>query len=458
MTSTKTHLPSAPGPRGHLLVGHIPEFRNDILDTVYQAWRQYGDVVKFQLANLPIHVVSHPDHAQSVLVQEKQTFVKLYDPDHPVGLQLVLGQGLVTNSDTESWLMQRRMMQPMFHRKHIATMGAKMNTAGERLLERWSSEFTPQSVVNMSEEMMRVTLDIINQTMFSADVLDSAGVIGPAVSVAAEVSFKRAQNPLSLPLQLPTPQNRRFKEALKSVDNVLNAIISERRTSGERRGDLLDMLLDAQDADTGERMNDRQIRDEVATIFGAGHETTANALTWSWYLLSQHPEVQQQMQAEIDSVLQGRTPTMEDLPNLPLVRYVFDEAMRLFPPAPLVPRQVAHDTELGGYALPKGSRIFVSIYNIHRHPEFWERPEQFDPWRFDPANAEKRHRLAFMPFGAGPRMCIGNNFALTEGPLLLAIIAQKYSVTLAQGHTVKPEVAITMRPHGGMPMQLHPRA
>ncbi len=447
----------APRPPGHWLLGHIPAFRKDILGTVAQATAKYGDVVRFRLGPLIVHLVAHPDLAQEVLVQHKHNFPTISSIDKPRGLQLLLGQGLLTNGDHESWLSQRRMMQPMFHRQRIATMVTKMTTAGERLLNRWQQRYPPGTTVNVAEEMMRVTLDIINQTMFSTDVMDHAGEVGEALTVGIRFSFRQNQNPLSLPLSWPTPENQQFKAARATLDRVIYGIIAARRASGESHGDLLDMLLEARDEDTGAAMSDQQLRDEVLTIFGAGHETTANALAWTWYLLAQNPRAAQLLRAELDQVLNGRVPTMADLPNLPYTQAVFDEAMRLYPPAPLLLRNVTQDTTLGGYHVPAQSRLMISIYSIHRHPDFWEQPTTFMPERFLPDQKQGRHRMAYMPFGGGPHMCIGNNFALIEGQLLLALIAQRYDLQLVAERPVEPEVAITMRPRTGLWMRLQPR-
>lgn len=443
----------APGPRGDWLVGNMRDFRRDSLGTIAQAFASYGEIVKFKIGPRTLHMLAHPELAQEVLVERGNDFVKM--PTNQ-GLGLMLGNGLVTNSDHDSWLTQRRMIQPMFHRQRLVAMGDKMVAAGERMLERWQT-WPAGEVVNIAEEMMQVTLDIITQTMFSADVLSEAGKVGPAVSLSAHFVSQRGVSPIQLPLSWPTRSNRVFRQAMQTLDEIVYRMINQRRAEGTTHGDLLDMLLEARDADNGERMSDQQLRDEVLTIFAAGHETTANALSWAWYALAQHPEILARLQAELDSVLQGRTPTIADLPNLPYTQQVFNEVLRLYPSVPTVPRLVKHATMLRGYALPAESLVLISIYNIHRHPEFWPDPKSFNPDRWAGDDHKRQHRLAFMPFGAGPRLCIGNNLALMEGQLLLTMVAQYADLRLVPGQKVTPEVAVTMRPKNGLKMTIHPR-
>lgn len=457
--SNKNHqIHVAPGPKGHFLIGHIPEFKKDILGTIEAARKTHGDLLRFKLGPKTAYVITSPELAQEVLVKQKDIYPKLgMNVKKPVGLQLLLGYGLLTNPDADSWLSQRRMMQPTFHRHHIATMSDKIVAAGQRMLQRWAKRYSPGAVVKVDQEMMTVTLDIINRTMFSTDVTNQAEAIRQALGTGLQFIFQRTQNPFSPPLTWPTPGNRAFKAARQTIDQVIYGIIDRRLETEERYGDLLDMLIEARDADTGEGMSREQLRDEVATIFAAGHETTANALTWTWYLLSQHPLVLQRLQEEVDLVLGDRPPTIDDLPDLPYTAATFDEALRLRHPAPLLPRRVDQDTTLNGYAIPAGSTIFVSIYSIHRHPAHWEEPEMFKPERFLTRGEEKQHRLAFMPFGAGQRMCIGNNFALIEGQLLLALMAQQVELRLVPDHPVEDEVSVTLHPRHGLNMTLHPR-
>ena len=449
----------APGPKGNFLLGNILGIRGrEVTEVMHADWQIYGDIVRYRLGPADVYIVSSPELAEDVLVFQKNAIGKLYRDGKAVGLKLALGDGLLTNGVHESWLVQRRMMQPMFHRRSIATMTDKMVAAGERMLARWDEQFTPDQSVNVFEEMMHVTLDIVNRTMFSADVTANVDQVGPAVTTAAHFTFNHQRSVIKLPLSWPLRRNQEFKSAMDTLDTLVYGLIQQRRSSGERHDDLLDMLLEARDEDTGEGMNDQQLRDEVITIFAAGHETTANALTWTWYLLTQHPDVLGKLQSEVDTVLAGRTPTMDDLANLPYTEAVLKESLRLYPPAPLVPRMVYEEgTQLAGYDLPLRSRVVLSVYNIHRHPDHWDDPDTFKPERFLDNNLDGQHKLAFMPFGGGPRLCIGNHFALMEGHLLLAMMAQCYTMQLIPGHSVEPHTAVTMRPKYGMMAQLERR-
>lgn len=448
----------APGPKGHVFLGSIPELKKDTLSLLEEGRKAYGDLVRFRLGPKALYVVYSPELAEDILVKQKEVYLKVgMHARKPVGLQLLFGNGLLTNRDAESWLIQRRLMQPMYHRQSISAMSDKMVAAGQRMLTRWHETHAPGDTVDVSREMMQVTLDIISQTMFSMDVVDQAAVIGDAVSTGIAFIFGRTQNPLSLPLSFPTPGNLSFKRARQALDRVVYAMIDARLETGEQHGDLLDMLISARDADTGEGMSREQLRDEVATVFLAGHETTANGLTWAWYLLSQKPDALSALQHEVDTVLHGRSPTIDDLKNLPYTVAVFDEALRLRPPAAILPRRTARNTVLGGYDLVADSQVMVNIYGIHHHPAIWQEPEAFKPERFLPEVSLDRHKLAYMPFGAGQRKCIGYHFALVEAQLLLALIVQHYELHLVPGYPVEEEVGITLRPRYGMHMTLHPR-
>jgi len=449
-----TSAPTAPGPRGHFLLGSILDFKRDILQAMAQGWQTYGDLVRYQLGPVRVHGVSHPALAQAVFIEGKEFFGKL-GPDNP--LRLVLGDGLLTSSDNESWLRHRRMMQPIFHRSRIAHLFEGMFSCADAMLTRWQSQLQPGATFDVHQEMMRVTLDIVSQTLFSTNILNDLDKIGPeTVNFTIDYAFQRLQNPFSPPTRWPTPRNRRFQQTMRDLDALLYRIIAARRGSAPQ-ADLLDMLLAARDEESGQGMNDKEMRDEVITILAAGHETTAITLTWTWYLLSQHPHILRQMQAEIDTVLAGRKPTLADLASLPYTLQVFEESMRLYPSAPIIPRLTTAATTLGGYALPAGSRVLVNVYNIHHHPAFWDEPERFDPDRFAPAHKQQQHRFAYLPFGAGPHLCIGNHFALMEAHLLLILIAQQYELRHALGHRVVNHATITLRPRYGMLMTVHPR-
>lgn len=442
-------------PSGRWFVGHLWEFKQRPLD-IMAAWRrQHGDLVRFRLGTRSCYLLSHPDLAEEALLHRPDDFGKIYDPGKPTGLGLVLGNGLLT-SEGSLWKKNRRLIQPVFQRQRVTTMAREIATVGKELLQRWDAEDRPQSM-DVAVEMMKATLDVITRTMFSTSLLHEVGRLAPALDTLLRYAFQSFHNPLRLPLWVPTPGNRSFQEAKTLVDRLIYGLISERRHSGNRHGDLLDHLLHAVDEETGSGLSDEQLRDELLTIAAAGHETTANALSWTWYLLAHHRDVRAKLYGELAEVLQDRAPTVEDVPRLRYTRSIFEEALRLYPPAPALQRKSLHDTSLGGCPIKGGSLVIISLWNIHRHVDFWTEPEAFRPERFMRGADATGHRLAWMPFGAGHRTCIGNHFAMIEGPLLLALIAQRYELDLAPGYDVEPEVAVTVRPKYGLKMMVRKR-
>lgn len=453
---------SAPEVRGLPGLGSVIDFRRDILAAMQEGWQARGDLARYRLGPVHVHGVSSPELAGQVLT-DSAAYGKL-GSDNP--LRLVLGEGLLTSDDHESWMRNRRMMQPLYTKQAIARMFTTMSEAVEDQLAHMDATFRNGEAVDMHSELMRVTLDIVSRCMFSTDISQNLGAIGPdAVDVAINYAFDRLQNPFSPPTHWPTPRNNRFRQTMAEIDEMVFRIIRERRAEPpeRRRGDLLDMLLDARDEDTGEGMSDQQLRDEVLTTFAAGHETTAVTLSWTLYLLSQNRQVLARAQQEVDAALGGRMPVKDDLPAMPYALQVFEESLRLYPSAPIVPRLALKDTELGGYRVPRGARILVNLYNIHRHPAHWPDAEVFDPDRFRPvpaANGEgsdKRHRFAYLPFGAGPHLCIGKHFALLEAHLLLAALLQRYEFRHVPSHRVVNHATITLRPRFGMVMTMHER-
>jgi cytochrome P450 len=440
--------------RGLPVLGSIPSFRRDILAAMMAGFQNQGDLVSYRLGPVVVYGVSSPELAAEVLTDSAR-FGKLGE-DNP--LRLVLGTGLLTSSDHESWLRNRRMMQPVYARANLTGMYATMVASTDNWMAHLADTYRPGAQLDLHSELMRVTLDIVSRCMFSTNVLDELTTIGPrAVDIAINFAFNRLQNPFSPPLGWPTPANRRFRQVMTAIDGLMYRLINERRAGGAAHHDLLEMLLACRDEDTGAGMTDTELRDEVITTFAAGHETTAITLTWAVYLLSQNPKVRRRLQDEVDTVLAGRTPALADLPRLPYTAQVFAEAMRLYPSAPIVPRLTQRDTEVGGRALPGGSRVLVNLYNIHRHPQHWPDAERFDPDRFAPQTQKDRHRFAYLPFGGGPHLCIGKHFALMEANLLLAALTQKYEFRHLPSHPVVNHATITLRPKFGMVMTMHPR-
>jgi cytochrome P450 len=420
-------------------------FRHDPLQFLLQLSQECGDVSQWRLFAWPVYHVNHPDYVRHILQGNHANYNKdliLYKIATPL-----LGQGLLT-SDGDFWLRQRRLIQPAFHRQKIIGFARLMTDATVALLEQWDSVASTEPV-DLAQEMMHLTLRIVAQALFGSDVSQDA----PAFAEAFNKSNVFLGNYLSFPfppLQVPTPRHRRFHADLKVLDDVVYQIIRERRQTGEDKGDLLSMLLSAVDEETSEGMNDLHLHDEVLTLLLAGNETTAMALAWTWYLLAQHPEAEEKLHAELAKTLGGRIPTVEDVPNLPYTQMVLEEAMRLYPPAWFLMRKAINEDTIGDYPIPANAFISYSAYTLHRHPDFWDNPERFDPERFSPEQVAARPRFAYLPFGAGPRLCIGNNFAMLEGQLILATVAQRYRFALVPGHEVVPEPALTLRTRSGV--------
>jgi cytochrome P450 len=451
-SSSSSQHKSPPRLRSFSLLGIASEMQRDPLRFMREA-RQYGDVVGMRFVFSDAYLIYHPDSVKHVLQENNTNYnkdlftYKLFRP--------FLGRGLLTN-DGESWLHQRRLMQPAFHRKRIATYGTIMAEATLALMERWQKYVQQDSSLDIAEEMMHLTLGIVGQTLFSIDLSDDTNTIGPAVTTMLKLLGNYIYDPFP-PISVPTPRNRRLLSANRSLEQVIYHIIAERRQQNKDTGDLLSMLLSARDEETGEGMNDQQIRDELMTMLIAGHETTANALAWTWYLLSQHPEVEQHLYSEIDEVLGGKAPTLEHLPDLKYTNMVLEEALRLYPPGGIFGRKAIADDELGGYRIPANSMIIVSPYATQHHPDYWPDPERFDPDRFTPEHSANRSHYAYFPFSSGPRMCIGSNFAMMEAQLILATIAQRYQLRMVPGHPVEPQLLVTLRPKYGLQMTIHER-
>jgi len=325
--------------------------------------------------------------------------------------------------------------------------------------ERLSDEWSDGQILDMQPQMTRLTMEIVAKTLFDADIRREAGELGPKIARAFECLNERLGSLwLLLPDTVPVPVNLRLHRAVRELDVVVYRMIAEHRATGEDRGDLLSMLLQAQDEDDGSRMTDRQVRDESMTSFVAGHETTATALTWAWYLVAQHPEVEARLVAELDAELAGRTPNAEDVPRLNYTKMIVDETLRLYPPVPGLGREALVDCELGGYTIPRGTSLILGMWTLHRDPRYFEDPDEFRPERWEDGLAERLPRFAYYPFGGGPRQCIGASFAMMEAMLVLATIAQRFHLELVPGQDLTPWVAPTVRPKHGLKMRVMRRA
>jgi cytochrome P450 len=445
------NLLSPPGPRGRPLVGSLPDLRRDRLGFLTRTALQYGDVVQYRIASFHLVQVSHPDGIQRILQENHRNYTK----DSPTlrEFRRVLGNGLFT-SEGAFWLRQRRLMQPAFHRQRIAALGEMMVNAAQSMLQGWQSASLNGQPMDVSQEMMALTLEIACRALFSANIQPHVQEIGRAVTEIVEEVVFRFDHPFYPSPPFPTPRNRRYQAALQTLDRIAYELIQQRRRQPVEGGDLLSLLMEMRDEDTGQGMTDQELRDEVVTLLIAGHETTAAALSWTSYLLSQNPQVEQRLSLELDQVLSGRFPTAADLPSLPYMRMVIDESMRLYPPAWVTERIAEADDEVCGYTIPAGAIVVVSPYVMHRHPTYWENPESFDPERFLSERSAGRPRYAYFPFGGGPRQCIGNSMALMEAQLVLASVYQLYHLDLASGQPVEPLPLVILRQKGGLWMRV----
>lgn len=441
--------PPGPGPsiRNNMLL----QIQRDPIQMLMDLARDYGDIVHFRFLTDHIYLLSNPDYIKEALITENRNFIKNR------ALQLaknVLGEGLLT-SEGDFHHRQRRLIQPAFHHQQIANYAATMVQYATRTHNRWKEG----STLDIHKEMMRLTLAIVGKTLFDTDMEVEAEEIGKALTEVLEGLNRTTTLPLGEILEkIPLPANRAYLQARKRLDATIYRIINDRRASGEDHADLLSMLLAAQDTEgDGGRMTDKQVRDESMTIFLAGHETTANALTWTFYLLSQNPEKEERLHQEIDTVLNGHPPTFEDVPKLPYTKKVLTESMRLYPPAWVLGREAITPLQIGNYVIPEGAGVLMSQYVIHHDPRYYSDPNRFNPERWTPEFEKSLPSFAYFPFGGGARSCVGEQFAWMEGILLLTTIAQEWQMRLVSGHRVAMLPRITLRPKYGMRMTLTKR-
>jgi cytochrome P450 len=477
-----TTLP--PRPPGHFLTGNLSEFRRDMLAFYTRMAREYGDIVRVRLGPRSLFLVNHPDLIEDVLVRNNHHYRKHYELRMN---RLLLGNGLL-NSDGDFWLRQRRLVQPAFAQKRLTSVYAPvMVDYTERLLAEWQDG----QIRDVHTDMSRLTLQIIAKTLFDADVHDDASDVGTALAAAQDSFTRRFQSLVQLPEWVPTPGNIRLWRAIRRLNAIVYRFIEQRRaaartheagsgpTPSDSDGphpsaaprssktphgrlhptseDLLSLLLQARDEDDGSRMTDRQLRDEAMTLFLAGHETTSLALSWTWYLLAQNPDVDAKLHAELRDVLGNRSPEVGDLPRLRYTDHVVREAMRVYPPAYAIGREAKIACDLGGYTVPRGQTVLMAQWVLHRDPRFWPEAEKFDPDRWDSDPLSRLPKYAYFPFGGGPRICIGNHFAMMEATLILATVARRFRMERADTAPVRPLPSLTLRPEGGIMMRLHAR-
>lgn len=437
-----------PGPPAHPLTGNLRDFAADRLTFLRQLARDYGDFVPIKLLRGTAILLNHPDLIEEVLVTKKRHFIKARGTR---SLRSLLGNGLLV-SEGSFWRRQRRLAQPAFHRDRIAAYSQIMVDYTERMLAAWQ----PGRALDVHHEMMGVTLAIVARALFDADVSGAASVVGRGLEVTLAHFNWWASTGFLVPLWLPVRPNREFARAKAELDRVVYGLIAQRRSSGEDPGDLLSMLLAARDED-GAGMTDRQVRDEVMTLLLAGHETTANALTWTFLLLAQAPEADARLADELRRVLDGRPPTLADLPRLPYTENVVKEALRLYPPAWILGYEAVDDVTIGGYPVRKGTTMFMSQWVTHRDPRWFPKPDAFRPERWADSQIKQLPTYAYYPFGGGERLCIGKSFALMEASLLLATIAARYRLELTSGQAIDLEPSVTLRPRHGLALVARPR-
>lgn len=445
--------PLPPGPRGLPLIGAALQIGRDPLGFLTRAAREHGDITRIAFGPSDLYFFAHPAQIEEILVTRNREFPKenIERMRHTTDYML-FGLGLLT-SGGEFWLRQRRLAQPAFHRQRIAGYAEAMARHAQELIAPWR----PGQTLDIHTAMMDVTLRIVTETLFGVTAADDAAVVGEALGVVMDVAADQLGQPVPIPTYVPTPANLRFRRAVRQLDAVIAKLIAERRASGEDRGDLLSMLMHARDDDGG-AMTDKQLRDEAITLFLAGHETTALALSWTFLLLGRHPEVDASLAAELREVLGGRAPSMADLPRLTYTSMVLRESMRLYPPAWTVSTRVAAQaTVIGGFRVPAGAPVMVSQWVTQRDPRWFPEPERFSPERWADGLEGRLPRFAYFPFGGGPRLCIGQSFALMEAALILATIAGRYRAEVVPGWTVTPQPSITLRPREGVRVTLRER-
>lgn len=477
------HFDDAPMLEGGSRLGQLPEIRRDPIGILRRISQDPGDILRVRM--LPGNVlglVSSPSHLHDVLVARAKSFEK--SPVLRIALEPLAGQGLFT-SEGELWRRQRKLMAPMFQPQQLEHYADCMRACAEQAADTWKEG----AVIDVARETTRITMSVAGRTLFDTDTFGEADELGAAITAAlqftSDQSFSglvvfqgllrtgvvglRERLPEKLratsddlaarllrPILLPGERTRRIREALRFLDRRVERMIAERRAAGLTRGDLLTRLLQARDEEDGSRMSDKQIRDEILTLFIAGHETTASGLAWAFYLLSIHAEARRRVRAEVDA-LGGRPVTLADVPRLPYSLAIFKESLRLYPPIYAFGRQAIEDVEVGDYLVPKGTVLLISPYVVHHRRDLWPDPERFDPDRFTPEAEAARPRLAFLPFSAGPRTCIGNHFALMEGPIVLATLLQRADLDYVGDAPVEPDMLATLRPKGGIAMRVRAR-
>lgn len=437
---------------GHWLYGSIFTFSKDPLLFLNKHVPDFDGIFRVKSPALiqQLAVISKPEYVKYVLQDNNKNYEKSFG--YKI-MKLLLGNGLLT-SEGDFWRRQRRLAQPAFHRNRLSNFVNIMTDATQHLIDQWDKNEDGQEI-NLSNAMMGITIEIVSKAMFSTDVAGIIETVNKEFSIANEALIKRIVSPIKIPLWMPLPSIQQEKKSYQSIRNMVKNIIEKRRIQNHDYDDLLAMLMEAKDEESGEMMSDKQILDEVVTIFLAGHETTAVALTWLFHCLDENPEVLLKLKAEAENVLNGRIPVLEDLSKLEYTMMVIEETLRLFPPAWIIGRKALHDDVIDGYFIPKGINVLMPVYQIHRHPNLWSEPEIFKPERFEKSIKKNYHKYQYFPFGGGPRLCIGNNFALMEMQIVVPMLIQKFQLKKPENFHFKKDPLITMRPEPEMRMNLY---
>lgn len=443
-----------PGPEGSDVARKLFDLNRDTFQTFYDLVVEYGDIVRLPFTpRRSMYIVSHPDHIQRVLQDHHTNYQKAVTYDF---LRPVVGDGLLT-SEGEHWLRQRRLVAPMFHRERIRSFASIVSHATRTMLNEWERRAEHGESIDISAEMARLTLSIAGQVLFNRDIGRESDRIGEALRIMFRDVNYRITSPISIPREVPTAHNRRVQDAIEDLESIVEDLIQRRRGRADDFDDLLSMLMLAEDEETGEKMGDDQIRDEIMTFLIAGHETTSNALAWTFYLLSLHPENRRMLEDEIDLNLGDEVPSFEALSELTYTDMIFNEATRLYPPAWTIEREPIDDDEIGGYRIPSGSIVVAAPYFVHHNPDVWSNPEGFDPERFAPSADGPDHRYAHFPFGGGPRKCVGADFAVMEYKYILAMVTRRFQLDLVPGQSIDQEANVTLHPEGEMRMSIERR-
>jgi len=438
-----------PGPGRLRFLFELPEVRRNPLAYLCRSVAEYGDIFRIGFGPVTIFVVNDPEAVNRVLVEKSTEYVKGRSAR---ALSRILGQGLIT-SGGELWRRQRTMIQPAFQRDFLSGLIGTMTTSVDSMLSGWPAK-QGDIGIDMHEEFSRLAIRIVGKTLFGVDIGDQSSQLTRAFAEANAHADYYVKRVFMLPAWAPTPRGLAVQRTKRTLRSLVQHIIDEHRKA--ERSDLLSLMIEVPD-ETGQRMSDSQIHDEVLTMVAAGHETVANTLTWCFYLLGAHPEIQRKLHTEVAAVLADRTPTLADLPKLAYTSSVVQEAMRLYPPIWSIEREATVDDDLLGHRIPAGSSLALFTYGVHRHERYWEQPEEFRPERFSPEQSERRPRSIYLPFGAGPRRCIGNNFAMMEAEITLAMVVQRFWLFPVPNHPVEPEPLISLRPRYGLRMTVEAR-